>query len=197
MLLQISFIRVSNARATSQKHVPSQYGSMETLNTCHPIHSPFFSLQLHCTILNTSYRKPTATPSNDQAPSPSSDKKRSNRSPWQSKKEGFSFNDVNRANVALSILGARPGTALNTDRRHNTELDPLFANMSLSESGPSDSGRSSGGTEKSSAVPVDLGIPLKVETIELWVMGSRAHNGEYISAGGIKLVDERGFPSKE
>ncbi|KAH6907432.1 hypothetical protein BKA70DRAFT_1427824 [Coprinopsis sp. MPI-PUGE-AT-0042] len=121
-------------------------------------------LKLHCTILNTSHRRPR-------------------------RRETFSYTDVLKS----------PARALiETERQHGLE-DQATGSEEIRSRMTSNPNRSSASeqrgvpnasrADRSSGpypLPVNLGV-YDVNEVQLWVMGSRGPNGEYVSLGGIKL----------
>ncbi|KAF6759265.1 hypothetical protein DFP72DRAFT_151151 [Ephemerocybe angulata] len=149
---------------------------------CDLIHTTFKSqnyitdarpLKLHCTILNTSHRKPR-------------------------RGGGFSFKEVGETTEALESFGvngieisglnldnevkegsaSQPGSTILSSAPTVAHVDDIVASPR-----PANTPRR---WPKSSPIPVNLGS-WEVGTAELWVMGSRGANNEYVSVGGIKL----------
>lgn len=140
-----------------------------------------FYLQLHCTILNASNRKPRIG-------------------------QPFCYSDILESD-ALRVLrenagdpGSRSeGSSTNLDSEHNLEkvIDQegdfsgsIQRNPSMSalpQNIPSSSNPNSESVVKNpSPVPVNLGVFI-VEEIQLWIMGSHGPNNEYINCGGVVL----------
>lgn len=146
-------------------------------------------LKLHCTILNSSHRKP--------------------RTP----RYGFSFADILRAQQVTGLLGAtnsaayvtlpdpdpemqqegEPSTSTSRGEMENLSIEGRDSVLVESQTTTVASAATSLPTRrkqnkwpKSSPVPVKAGT-YDVGSVELWVMGSHGENNEYVSLGGIPL----------
>ncbi|KAF6742831.1 hypothetical protein DFP72DRAFT_1103285 [Ephemerocybe angulata] len=149
---------------------------------CDLIHTAFKSqkyitdtrpLKLHCTLLNTSHRKPR-------------------------RGGGFSFKEVGETTEALESFGVNgidmPRLNLGDEVKEGPASQPGSSLLSsVTTAAPVDDivalprhADTPGRWPKSSPIPVNLGS-WEVGTAELWVMGSRGANNEYVSVGGIKL----------
>ncbi|KAG2010611.1 hypothetical protein CC2G_013422 [Coprinopsis cinerea AmutBmut pab1-1] len=112
-------------------------------------------LKLHCTILNTSHRKPH-------------------------RRIPFSYDDILSSNACNLIATSRSEQMGPGQSQNKAEEGSINSQIESAELNP---GRSRRG---SSALPVTVGV-YDVNDVQLWVMGSRGPNNEYVSLGGIRL----------
>lgn len=102
-------------------------------------------LKLHCTILNSSKRRPAH------------------------KRGPFSYSDILTANVLRPLLSAPSSSTTSTGMPSQTR----FRNRSRANA---------------TRVSIDLPDTVRVRELALWVMGSRARDGAYVTVGDRKSV---------
>lgn len=116
-------------------------------------------LKLHCTILNTSHRKP------------------------QRRDAPFCYSDVLKCSEAMEVLGATPSRPLVPILGKNDRLSASTAVRLDLDTAVIDSGN--GGSVNQHSLPW---TSVGVHEIGLWIMGSRRpEDGAYVSAGDVKL----------
>ncbi|TFK17635.1 hypothetical protein FA15DRAFT_675940 [Coprinopsis marcescibilis] len=121
-------------------------------------------LKLHCTILNASHRKPK-------------------------RRLPFSYEDILNSSARATIEAiaqerVEPSTVAVSDDVSSqlAQVTEVLASTSIS----SPANRHPVDDRRGSPLSVDFGV-YDVNDIQLWVMGSRGRNNEYVNLGGIKL----------
>ncbi|KAG6914519.1 hypothetical protein DXG01_016828 [Tephrocybe rancida] len=121
-------------------------------------------LKLHCTVLNTSKRRPS-----------------------RNRGQPFSYSDLLHSNTLQQLLPQSPTmpptttTSSPSPSTARTPTVPDSTNLSpVSRAVPSN-------PNHPAPIQVSLGkaAAVRVQGVELWIMGSRARNGAYVSCGGV------------